>query len=166
MSWKKRLLVRKAYGDLALAGYEFDISPEEVQDAILSMDAMMATWETYGIRIGYNSTLDPEDADPDQDSGVPDWANEAIYKNLAIRQAASFGKAVPPSLAVAAKSAYDGMVGLLASNPPQMQFKGNLPIGAGWKRRNNCAGPFVRPPVDLLTTGPDGLLEFEGPAPV
>lgn len=164
--WKKRLLVNMAFDDLGLAGFIFDLTPDEIQASILRMDAMMANWETYGIRIGYNATVDPEDADPDQLSGVPDWANEAIYKNLAIRQAASFGKAVPPSLAVAAKSAYDGMVGLLASNPPQMQFKGNLPIGAGWKRRNNCAGPFVRPPQDFLTTGPDGLLEMDGEVPV
>lgn len=166
MSWSKRLLVQKAYSDLGLASYEFDLSPEEMQDAILTMDAMLATWETYGIRIGYQATVDPEDADPDQPSGVPDWANEAIYKNLAIRQAASFGKAVPSSLAVAAKAAYDGMLGLIAANPPQMQFRGNLPIGAGWKRSNLNQGPFMPAPQDYLTTGPDGLLTMEGPVPL
>lgn len=166
MSWKKRLIVNKAFGDLALAGYVFDLTPDEIQDAILSLDAMMASWETYGIRIGYSATLDPENADPDQDSGIPDWANKAAYKNLAIDLAASFGKAVPPSLAVAAKSAYDGMLGLIAANPPQMQYKGNLPIGAGWKRNNYNGGPFVAPPVDVLTTGPDGLLSIDGPVPV
>lgn len=164
--WKKRLIVNKAFNDLALAGYTFDLSPEEIQDAILSLDAMMASWETYGIRIGYNATVDPEDADPDQDSGIPDWANKAAYKNLAIDLAASFGKAVPPSLAVAAKVAYDGMLGLIAANPPQMQFRGNLPIGAGWKRSNLNQGPFMPSPQDYLTTGPDGLLTMEGPVPV
>lgn len=166
MSWNKRLIVKKAYNDLALAGYVFDLSPEEIQDAVLSLDAMMASWETYGIRIGYQATVDPLDADPDQDSGIPDWANKAAFKNLALELAAGFGKAIPPSLAVAAKQAYDGVMGVIASNPPQMQFKGNLPIGAGYKRNNYMGGPFVRPPVDLLTTGPDGLLEFEGPVPL
>ena len=164
--WSKRILVNKAYSDLAMAGYVFDLSPDEIQDAILGMDAMVAMWETQGIRIGYQATVDPEDADPDQPSGVPDWANMAVYKNLAIVQAASFGKAVPPSLAVAAKAAYDGMLGLIAANPPQMQFRGNLPCGAGWKRSNANGGPFVLPPVDVLTTGPDGLLDIEGPVPV
>ena len=164
--WTKRLLVNKAYSDLAMAGYVFDLSPEEIQDAILGMDAMVAMWETQGIRIGYQATVDPESADPDQESGIPDWANMAVYKNLAIVQAASFGKAVPPSLAVAAKAAYDGMLGVIAANPPQMQFKGNLPMGAGWKRSNANGGPFVAPPQDYLATGPDGLLDMNGPVPV
>lgn len=164
--WTKRLLVTKAYSDLAMAGYVFDLSPDEIQDAILGMDAMVAMWETQGIRIGYQATTNPEKTDPDQPSGIPDWANMAVYKNLAIVQAASFGKAVSPSLAVAAKAAYDGMLGVIAANPPQMQFKGNLPIGAGWKRNNYNGGPFVAPPVDVLTTGPDGLLDIEGPVPV
>ena len=164
--WSKRLIVNKAFGDLALQGYVFDLTPEEIQDAILSLDAMMASWEAYGIRIGYQTTTDPEEADPDQESGIPDWANKAAYKNLAIDLAASFGKAVPPSLAVSAKIAYDGMLGLIAANPPQMQFKGNLPIGAGWKRNNYNGGPFVMPPVEVLTPGPDGLLDIDGVVPV
>lgn len=166
MSWTKRLLVNKAYGDLALQGYVFDLTPDEIQDAILSMDSMMALWETQGIRVGYAMTTDPEAADPDQPSGLPDWMNMAVYKNLAIMMAASFGKAVPPSLAVAAKTAYDWVLGLIASNPPLMQYKGNLPQGAGWKQTNYMGGPFVVPPQNVLTTGPDGLLDIEGPVPV
>lgn len=167
MGWKKRLLVNKAFGDLALAGYVFDMTPEEVQDAILRMDAMAGTWEASGVRVGYNTTVDPEKADPDQESGLPDWANEAFFKGLALRLAAGFGKAVPPSLAVAAKTAYDAMLGLIASNVPEMQFKGNLPIGAGWKRSNYCGGgPFIRHPQERLTTGPDGLLEMDGEVPI
>lgn len=166
MSWPKRTLVNMAFNDLALAGYVFDLTPDETQTAVLTMDSMVASWEAFGVRIGYNMTTDPEATDLDQPSGIPDWANMAVYKNLAIVMAASFGKAVPPSLAVAAKAAYDGMMGLVAANPPQMQFRGNLPLGAGWKRNNYMGGPFVRPPVDLLTTGPDGLLDLEGPAPV
>lgn len=165
--WTKRLLVDMAFDDLALAGYVFDLTPEEVTACVLRLDAMMATWDAKGIRIGYQSTLDPKDADPDQDAGIPDWANEAVYKNLAIRTAASFGKAVPPSLAVAAKDAFDSMQGLVAANNvPLMQYKGNLPIGAGWKRSTINRGPFVRAPQDYLTTGPDGLLEMDGPVPV
>lgn len=167
MAWTKRLLVQKAYGDLGLAAYAFDLSPDEMEDGVLTMDAMMASWEAEGIRLGYQATLDPLSADPDQDSGLPDWANTAVYKNLAIQQASAFGKAVNPSLAVAAKRAFDAMVGLLAANNvPQMQFKGNLPIGAGWKRATINRGPFVPAPQAYLTTGPDGLLELDGPVPL
>lgn len=165
--WTKRLLINMAFDDLALAGYVFDLTPEEINACLLRLDSMMATWETMGIRVGYLMSEDPSNADPDQNSGIPDWANEAVYKNLAIRQASSFGKAVPMSLLAPAKQAYDGMVGLIAAyNTPQMQYRGNLPCGAGWKRANANGGPFVLPPIDRLTTGPDGLLEIDGEVPV
>lgn len=161
--WTKKLLVNMAFDDLSLAGYIFDLTPEEIQASILRLDSMMANWELYGIRIGYQMTENPESADPDQPSGIPDWANEAVYKGLAIRQAASFGKATPPSLAVAAKQAYDSLLSICAhADLAQMQFKGNLPLGGGWKQRNGWGGPFVRPPTDVLTTGPDGPLDFNG----
>lgn len=166
MSWSKRLLVNMSFDDLALAGYVFDLTPDEMQSAVLRMDAMMALWGIQGIRIGYNATVDPNDADLDQDSGIPDWANEAVYKGLAVRTAHSFGKMIQPSLAVAAKQAYDALLSQCAAFPPEMQFKGNLPVGAGWKLRNGGSAPFIQPPTDLLTTGPDGLLDFNGPVPV
>ncbi len=164
--FSKRNLVNMAFNDLALAGYIFDLTPDEMQTAVLTMDSMMALWETQGIRVGYAMTTDPDSADLDQPSGIPDWMNMAVYKNLAIMMAASFGKAVPPSLAVAAKTAYDWVLGLVASNPPQMQFKGNLPMGAGWKMTNYMGGPFIAPPTDVLTTGPDGILSIDGPVPL
>lgn len=151
---------------MGLASYVFDTTPEEMQSIVLTLDSMMATWEMQGIRVGYNRTLDPLDADPDQDSGLPDIANETVYLNLGIAEAPSYGKAIPQALAFRAKQGYDALLGLCLADPPQMQFKGNLPIGAGWKRRDLQGGPFVRPPQDLLTTGPDGLLEFDGPVPI
>lgn len=165
--WSKRDLVNMAFNDLALAGYVFDLTPEEMNTAVMTMDSMMALWETQGIRVGYQMASDPGDSDLDQPSGLPDWMNLAVYKNVAIMMAGSFGKAIPPSIAVAAKTAYDWVLGLIASNPPQMQFKGNLPQGAGWKMTNYMGGPFIiPPPQDLLTTGPDGLLDLNGPVPV
>lgn len=155
-----------AYEELARASYVFDITPEEIQSALLRMDSMMATWENFGIRVGYAMTLDPLNADPDQDSGLPQFANMGVFLNLAINIGASIGKALPQSTIALAKQGFDGMQNWCLSNPPQMQYKGNLPIGAGWKRRDAQGGPFVCPPQDLLTTGPDGLLTFEGPVPV
>lgn len=166
MSWTKRQILDAAFEEMGLAGYEFDITPEEQMSLLRKLDSMMAMWETYGIRVGYNRTVDPKDADPDQDSGLPDTANEAVYLNLAVRGAAGYGKALASSTLLTAKIAYDGLLSLCMSNPPQVQLRGNLPIGAGYKRPNANGGPFVAPPRDLLTTGPDGLLEFDGPTPV
>ena len=165
--WTKRTLIDTAFEELALSGYVFDITPDEVTSALKRLDSMMATWEVAGIRVGYNRTEDPTNADPDQDSGIPDEANEAVYLNLAIRIAAGFGKAVAMTTAAPAKQAYDLLLSRCVSeNVMQMQQRGNLPIGAGWKLRNSGYGPFVAPPTDKLTTGPDGDLSFNGPVPV
>jgi hypothetical protein len=163
VSLTKRQLIDMAFEELGLAGYVFDITPEEQQSLVRRLDMMMATWGITGIRLGYNATQDPLNSDPDQDSGLPDWANEAVYLNLAVRSAASFGKNLARSTVSAAKMAYDTVNArctVLADQP--MQPMANLPIGAGYKSRWR---PYVTPPLDLLTTGPDSLLDFNGPAP-
>lgn len=167
MSWSKRQIIDAAFEEMALAGYVFDIDPDEKEAALRRLDSMMATWggPGIGIRIGYNATVDPKNSDPDQESGIPDWANEAVYLNLAIRLASGYGKNLPKSTTAPAKAAYDALLGAVYAQIPQVQPMGNLPIGAGYKLRRTPS-PFVSPPVDRLTTGEDGLLEFNGPVPL
>jgi hypothetical protein len=165
--YTKRQLVNAAFEEIALASYVFDSTPEEMQAAVRRLDAMMATFGgALGIRLGYNSTVDPLDADPDQASGLPDWANEAVFLQLAIRLSASYGKALAKSTLSTAKLAYDMvMARLMSSQIPEIQPMGNLPIGAGFKRRY-APNPFAGPTPDRLTTGPDGLLDFNGTVPI
>lgn len=167
MSWSKRQLIEGAFEEMAIAGYVFDVDPDETVAALRRLDSMMATWggPGIGIRIGYNATVDPKNSDPDQESGIPDWANEAVYLNLAIRLASGYGKNLPKSTTAPAKAAYDALLGAVYAQIPQVQPMGNLPIGAGYKLRRT-PNPFVSPPVDRLTTGEDGLLEFNGPVPL
>jgi len=56
----KRQLIDAAFEELALAGYTFDIDPDEQLSALRRLDSMMATWggPGIGIRIGYNATID------------------------------------------------------------------------------------------------------------
>lgn len=165
--YTKGQLIDAAFEEMALAGYVFDIDPDEQLSALRRLDSMMATWggPGIGIRIGYNATVDPKDSDPDQESGIPDWANEAVYLNLAIRLASGYGKMLPKSTTAPAKAAYDALLSAVTSHIPQMQPMGNLPIGAGYKRRYSPY-PFVPQPADRLTTGEDGLLDFNGPVNV
>lgn len=153
MSMNKRQLVDLAFESIGLASFVFDISPEEQQSAIRRLDSMMALWDSKGIRLGYNLTVDPKNADPDQDSGVPDIAYEAVFLNLAIRLGAAFGKQVPRTVSGPAKDAYDTLLTIAATPPPQMQAN-RLPAGAGNRWRT-----FTRGPVDSLTTG-DSFLEL------
>lgn len=160
MGWTKGELVDEAYGEIALAGYVFDIGPEARQTGLRRLDAMMAQWNAVGIRLGYALPSSPTASDIDADSGLPDSATEAVFMNLAIRIASSVGKSVTQDTRNTAKSGYDTLMSR-AAFPPQQQLPNTLPQGSGNKpwRRN---GPFMPTPVDpLLGTEGGDQIEFE-----
>lgn len=160
MGWTKRQYVEKAFGKIGLAGYVFDLSPEQLQDALSDLDSMMAAWNAKGIRIGYPMPSSPGNSDLDEQTSVPDSANEAIYYSLGVRIAPDFGKTVPQSVAFFAKQAYDQLLAI-ATLPPQKQLPQTMPSGAGSKPWRNNDSPFIRPPCDPLDAGPDSVLEFD-----
>lgn len=147
MGWSKRQLVNEAYGELALQGYEFDLSPEEVQTALRRMDTMVATWEAKGVRIGYAFPSSPDDSNPDTDAGIPDSAVEAVYMNLAVRLAASNGKQLQGATSRVAKQAYDTLL-WPAAQPQQQKLPSTLPRGAGNRIWRNEQNPFFPTPSD------------------
>ena len=147
MGWTKRELVTEAFGELALAGYEFDITPEEQQTALRRLDTMMATWEARGVRVGYAFPACPDDSDLDTDSGLPDAAVETTYLHLAIRLAASYGKQVSMDTK---RSAREGFEQLLwrAAQPIEQQQPSTMPRGAGNRLWRNSQRPFFPTPDD------------------
>lgn len=160
MGWTKRQFVEKAFAKIGLAGYVFDLTPEELQDALSDMDSMVAAWNAKGIRIGWPMPADPLGSDLDEETNVPDAANEAIFYGLGVRIAPGFGKTVPQAVAFLAKQAYDQLLNL-AAQPMEKQFPRELPAGAGNKPWRNNDSPFIRPPLDPLLAGPDGPIEFD-----
>lgn len=162
MAWSKRQLVAEAFAELGVPEYEFDLTAEQIQSALRRLDAMLATWNTIGIRIGYNLASDPSQSDLDQPSGLPDNATEAVFLNLALALAPSLGKVVSPETKKNAKAAYLALLSRVAStNVPQMQYPGTLPVGAGWKTYDGTGDPFFAEPASPLAAGPDSELEFQ-----
>jgi len=159
MGYTKRQFVTAALEEIGLASYVFDLQPEQLQSAMRRLDALMADWNGKGIRLGYPLPSSPQDSDLDEESNVPDSANEAVILNLAIRLAPSYGKQVAIETKASAKQGYDVLL-QRATVPPQQQLPGSLPSGAGNKPWRVYDGPFIRPPVDPVTIGPDGPLEF------
>jgi hypothetical protein len=161
MSWTKRQIVEEAFGELALAGYVFDLQPEELQAALRKLDAMVATWTAQGLRLGYAAASSPDESDLDQDSGLQMIAIEAVYLNLAVRLAASKGKVLAASTKMAAKAALDTLESRQASDEvQQQQLPNTMPRGAGarWRNRDN---PFMSSPDTApLQVGDDGGLVF------
>jgi hypothetical protein len=162
MSYTKRQFVEQAFSEIGLSGYVFDLTPEQLQTAMRQMDSMMSVWNSRGIRLGYPIPASPQNSDLDQETGVPDVANEAIYLNLAVRIAGGFGKAVTMEVKANARASYEALLSI-AAMPREQQFPETLPAGAGtkpWRRYDN---PFVREPdEDPLQNEPNGQLTFLG----
>lgn len=161
MAYTKRDIVEQAFEEIGLASYVFDLQPQQLDSALRRLDAMMATWNAKGIRLGYPLPSSPADSDLDQETGVPDNAIEAMVLNLAVRVAPGFGKTVSPDTKGNAKRAYNEIVANSAM-PIEMQL-GNqtIPAGAGnkgWRYYNN---PFLREPQDPLQVGSDGIFDLE-----
>lgn len=145
MTWTKGEIVDEAFAELALAGEVWDIQPEERQRALRRLDAMLATWEAKGIRLGYPMPASADGSSLDDDSGLPDAANETVLLNLAIRLAPSYGKTLQPASILSARQGYDTLL-WHAAQPPQQQLPNTLPLGAGnkpWRRTNR---PFLPRP--------------------
>lgn len=160
MGWTKRQFVVQAFEEIGLASYVFDLGPEQMESALRRLDSMMATWNSKGIRLGYPIPSSPQDSNLDAETGVPDSANEAIYLNLGIRLAPSFGKTVSADTKATAKMAYDNLLSS-AAMPMEQQMPANMPAGAGNKPWRNTDNPFLTPPVDPLLAGQDGPIEFD-----
>jgi len=159
MAWTKRKLVEDALEEIGLASYVFDISPEEMNKAIRRMDGMMAEWDSKGIHVGYALPSGDSGSDPDQDSGLPDVALEAVRLNTAVRIGPSYGKTVSLDTKIQAKRAYDTLLGF-TSQIPEMMFPETLPVGAGNKPLMNTEAVYFPTPDRGITVGNDSELDL------
>ena len=158
MSWTKRQFVVQAFEEIGYASYAFDLQPEQLQAGLRRLEAMMATWNGRGVRLNYPLSSNPDTAELDTSSNVPDAANEAIYTNLAIRIAPIVGKTASAETKQAARSAYLELLSRFTV-PQEQQFPATLPAGAGnkpWRQDN----PFLPGPESQIDAGPDGPIEF------
>ena len=157
MSYTKRQFVTEAYTELGMADYVFDLQPEQLMVACRRLDAMMAEWNGRGISLGYTLPSSPQNTDIDQESGVPDWANEAVFLNLAVKLAPMHGKQVNGASAKLALST----VMVNATPDVRMNAPSDMPVGAGYKRGSY---PFKGEVVDTSTlSDPTQEINFEAP---
>lgn len=122
----KAELVASALREIGLADYEFDISTEETTSGVSRLNQMMAMWSDKGIRLSYNYAGASAD-----ESGLPGIAEEAVFTNLALRLAPSYGKQVDPGVRALAKFALNALMSE-STYPRERQLSG-LPVGAGYK---------------------------------
>jgi len=160
MSWTKRQLCEEAFAELALAGYSFDLQPEEMQRALRRLDSMMATWDAKGIRVGYRLPASPDASDPDEDSGLPDTAAETVYLHLALRLAPGEGKQISQDTRRAARDGYEALL-FEAARPRQQQFPHTMPLGAGNKPGLTGRTFMPAPDTNPLQVADGGSLDLQ-----
>lgn len=159
MGWTKREFINQAFEEIGLAGYVYDLEPEQMQSALRRLDSMMASWNARGIRIGYPLPGSPSSSNESDATNVPDSANEAVYLNLGVRIAPSFGKQLSAETKQNAKRAYDALL-IQISAPPQMQMPYGVPAGAGNKLNITQNRAFLIGPSSPLQAGEDSEIEF------
>jgi len=159
VSYTKRQFVTKAFEEIGLAEYVFDLGPEQLQSAMHRLDAMMAGWNNRGLRLGYPVPSSPENSDLDEETAVPDRANLAVILNLAILIAPGYGKTVSPDTKANAKTFLNGLFGK-AAHPNEMKLPDTMPRGQGQKPWRDTGEEYLDTPEDPLTAGTDSELEF------
>ena len=161
MPYSKRQFVQAALEEIGLAAHVFDASPEELESGMRSLDAMIGMWNARGIRLGYSIPNNPQDGSLDQVTGVPDSANEAVIKGLAVRLAPSYGKQLSRDTKVLAKQGFDTLVLLSGvTSPPEKQMPSTMPKGAGRKTYQTDGNPFFPIPSDPVDAGSAGELDY------
>ncbi len=132
MGWSKKMLIEAAFEELALAGYVFDLDPDQLEAALRKLDTMMATWSGAGISIGYLLPTSPDASNIDDDAGIADAAVEPVYMNLAVKLAAGRGKTLTTETRAAAGRGYNALLGAAVA-PAAGQASGVPHTGAGNK---------------------------------
>lgn len=154
----KKSLIDRAFSNIGIASYTFDISPDEYQDALTRLDDMMAEWDGIGIRLGYVLPANEVPSDPADESGVADYTITAISSNLAIRIAPMFGKTVSPDVYKMAAKGYDNML-ISTFSPVPMKYPNTMPLGQGYKSRYLYNRFYHDNDVDAIKLENDGNLE-------
>lgn len=150
----KREIVGQAFAELGIGNWEFDLQPDEMIEATRRLNQMMARWSSEGIRIGYNALSD----DPDEDSGLPDVALEAVRTNLALRLGPMMSKDLSGDTRVTADSSLSWLTARFMQIP-QRPFPSTLPLGSGNRVWGSPFGQNFYPgQANEVTVGPDSTL--------
>lgn len=140
----KRQIVEMAYEECALAGYEFNVTPEELFTGLRRLDAMMAQWTAEGMGLNYNAPATFGGGDLEDYTGIPDAAITGVAITLAKAIAPYMGKAMSAESRSRLASAMDTIRAVTAAaNMKTVPYKYGTIRGAGQKIWN-YPSPFLR----------------------
>ena len=121
-------IVRDAFSILQRTGVTVAATPEDVSLALMRMEDMIAEIESRNVITGYNFEQQP---DPSTPSGLEDWMNLAIIRNLAINVWPDFSPdEVNPLVVPQAAKSMSNLMARLAM-VPRSTYASNMPLGTG-----------------------------------
>lgn len=127
-----------------------DAEPQAIEDSINDLEDMMAQWLIKGIDLGYVFSGADEGGmpKPDDDSGIPAWANDGVSLKLAVQICLDNVIAPSEQLLTAADSAYQSICIALTTVPP-LQRRNDMPRGTGNKTAFSWGRFYIeRPDTD------------------
>ena len=144
-------LVNRAFQAIRISGLTTDAVPEESSMALSMLEDMMRELDSRNICTGY---IYADEIDPNEESGIPPYANNAASMNLASRIINFFGREVPVGIAKMATGGIDNWSSRTAKvnkiSPPA-----NQPRGSGSTLRfpnwNRYYGNLVSAPLECST---------------
>lgn len=137
----KRQIVEMAYEECSLAGYEFNVTPEELFGGLRKLDALMAEWAQSSKDLGYNFPATFGGGDLEDVSGIPDAAINGTAISLAMAIAPAMGKQMSAeSRGRLAKSM--AVVSTMCAKKSVQGWARNTVSGAG-NRRWSWGSPFM-----------------------
>lgn len=122
-----------AFSEIGLSGYVFDQEADERQEALHKLDGYMAMLKNQGVDIGYNFPASNSVSDLDDESGLPNYAEMAIWQQLALRLCPAYGKTASQILVSSAHQAKAHLMSFIATIPAT-RYPTTLPVGRGNRR--------------------------------
>lgn len=150
MSYTKRKIVQSALTELGLGNYAFDLSVDQLDEALTRLSTMMAEWKGRGIDLGYTFADDNEAND---EVGIPDWSRDAVITNLAIRLAPAYGKSLNMATLTTARQTWNTVL-TRTTKHPQRRLSEFL-SGAGSKSSTPFTGPVYSDTIENPETSVD-----------
>lgn len=130
----KRQIVEMAYEECSLAGYEFNLTPEETFSGLRKLDAMMAEWTVSSRDLGYNMPTTFGGGDLDEASGIPDAAISGTAISLAMAIAPAMAKVMSAETRSRLSISMTVIRAMCAKVPRSQKWARSTVAGAGNRR--------------------------------
>ena len=139
----KRQIIEMAYEECSLAGYEFNVTPEELFSGLRKLDALMAQWQASSKDLSYNFPATFGGGDLEDYSGIPDAAINGAAISLAMAIAPAMGKQMSAESRGRLSSSMS-VISAMCAKPSVQGWARNTVAGAGNRRWGwGYSSPFM-----------------------